>query len=65
MITLYHNNIQVTMLVTCLNFAGTGSRILLHSLSSCRRVIPLAKIHIEFEQGSKLPGTSSEALFII
>ena len=42
-ITLHHNNIQVTILVTCLNFAGTGSRILLHSLSLCLRVIPSQK----------------------
>ena len=28
-ITLHHNNVQVTIFVTCLNFAGTGSRILL------------------------------------
>ena len=35
-----HSNVQVT----CLNFAGTGSRISLHPLSSSRRVIPSRKI---------------------
>ena len=39
-----HSNVQATIFVTCLNFAGTGSRILLHPLSSSRRVIPSRKI---------------------
>ena len=39
-----HSNIQVTITVTCLNFAVTGSRILLPAVSSCRRVKPLRKI---------------------
>ena len=43
MITLHHDNVQVTIFVMCLNFAGTGSQILLHSLSLCRRVIPSRK----------------------
>ena len=30
--------------MTCLNFAGTGSWILIPALSSCRRVIPSRKI---------------------
>ena len=42
-ITLHHSNIQVTILVTCLNFAGTWSRILLHSLSLRHRVISSQK----------------------
>ena len=58
--TLHHNNIPVTKFVTCLNFASTGSRILLHSVSLCRA--PLAKNHIEFQRGNKILGTSSEAL---
>ena len=40
----WSNNVQVTIFVTCLNFAGTGSRILLPVVSSCRRVIPSQKI---------------------
>ena len=64
MIALHNNNVQVTIFGTCLNFAGTGSRILLHSLSSCRRVIPLRKFTLNLSGGSKLPGTSSEALFV-
>ena len=44
MIQSQHSNVQVTIFVTCLNFAGTGSRILLHPLSSSRRVIPSRKI---------------------
>ena len=32
-----HSNVQVTITVTCLNFAVTGSRILLHPLSLSRR----------------------------
>ena len=39
-----HSNLQVTITVTCLNFTGTGSRILLHPLSSSRRVILSRKI---------------------
>ena len=57
-----HSNVQVTITVTCLNFAITGSRILLHPLGSSRRGKPSWKIDIEFQWGSKLPGTSSEAL---
>ena len=34
------SNIQVTITVTCLNFAVTGSRILLHPLRSSRRRKP-------------------------
>ena len=33
-----------------------------HPVSLCHRVIPLRKKLIEFQQGNKLPGTSSEAL---
>ena len=43
--------------MTCLNFAGTGSRILLPPLSSSCRVIPSQKNHIEFQWGSKLSET--------
>ena len=43
-----HSNIQISIFVTCLNFAGTGSRILLNPVSSCRRVIPLRKISLNF-----------------
>ena len=39
-----HSNVQVTIFMTCLNFAGTGWRILLPPLSSSRRVIPSRKI---------------------
>ena len=39
-----HSNVQVTITMTCLNFAVTGSRILLHPLSSSRRVKPSRKI---------------------
>ena len=39
-----HSNVQVTITVTCLNFAVTGSQILLHPLSSSRRVKPSRKI---------------------
>ena len=49
-------SVQVTIFVTCLNFAGT-SFIEFESLSD-----PLAKNRIEFQWGSKLQGTSSEAL---
>ena len=38
------SNVQVTITVTCLNFAVTGSRILLHPLSSSRRGKPSRKI---------------------
>ena len=38
------NHKIVTIFVTCLNFAGTGLRILLPPLSSSRRVIPSRKI---------------------
>ena len=38
------SNIQVTITVTCLNFAVTGSRILLHPLSLNRRGKPSRKI---------------------
>ena len=59
-----HSNLQVTITVTCLNFAVTGSRILLPALSSSRRVETVAKNHIEFQWGSKLQGTSSKALVL-
>ena len=36
--------------MTCLNFAGTGSRILLHSVSLCRRVIPWQKIALNLNR---------------
>ena len=39
-----HSNVQVTITVTCLNFVGTESRILLPPLSSSRRVNPSRKI---------------------
>ena len=41
-----HNigHVQVTIFVTCLNFAGTGSRISLPAVSSGRRVKPSRKI---------------------
>ena len=39
-----HSNVQVTITVTCLNFAVTGSRILLHPLSSSCRGKPSRKI---------------------
>ena len=41
-----HNivHVQVTIFVTCLNFVGTGSRISLPAVSSCRRVKPSRKI---------------------
>ena len=39
-----HSNVQVTITVTCLNFAVTGSQILLHPLSSSRRVKRSQKI---------------------
>ena len=39
-----HSNIQVTITVMCLNFAVSGSRILLPAVSSCRRVKPSRKI---------------------
>ena len=39
-----HSNVQVKITVTCLNFAVTGSRILLHPLSSSRRGKPSRKI---------------------
>ena len=39
-----HSNLQVTITVTCLNFAVTVSRILLPAVSSCRRVKPSRKI---------------------
>ena len=54
--------VQVTIFMKCLNFAGGVSRILLHSVSSCHRVIPSRKNRIEFRWGNKLPGTRSEAL---
>ena len=38
-IHIWYSNIQVTIFVTCLNFARTGSQILLPAVSSCRRVI--------------------------
>ena len=38
------SNVQVTITVTSLNFAVTGSRILLHPLSSSRRGKPSRKI---------------------
>ena len=38
------SNVQVTITVTCLNFAVTGSRILLHPLSSSHREKPSRKI---------------------
>ena len=44
----------------CLNFASTGSRILLPPLSLSRRVIQSWKNRIKFQWGSKLQGTSSE-----
>ena len=40
------SNIQVTITVTCLNFAITGSQILLHPLSSSGRGKPSRKIAI-------------------
>ena len=43
-ITLHHNNLQVTIFVKCLNFAGTRSWILLPTVSLSRRVIPSLKI---------------------
>ena len=46
----------------CLNFAGTGSHILLPAVSSCRRVKPSRKIALNSNGGSKLQGTSSEVL---
>ena len=59
------SNVQVTIFVTCLNFAGTGSRILLiHWVWVVDRVIPSQKNCIEFQWGSKLQGTSSEALVL-
>ena len=42
--SLQRSNVQVTITVTCLNFAVTGSRILLHPLSSSRRGKPSRKI---------------------
>ena len=57
-----HNNVQVTITVTCLSFAVTGSRILLPAVSSCRRVETVAKIALNSNGESKLQGTSSEAL---
>ena len=41
-----HNivHVQVTIFVTCLNFAGTGSRISLPAVSACWRVKPSRKI---------------------
>ena len=44
MIQSQHSNVQVTITVTCLNFAGTGSRISLPPLSSSRRRIPSQRI---------------------
>ena len=41
-------NVQVSIFVTCLNFAGTGSRILLRPVSSSRRVIPSRKFTLNF-----------------
>ena len=49
-ITLHHDNIQVTIFVTCLNFANTGSRILLPSLSSSRGVIPSWKFTLNLNK---------------
>ena len=46
-----HSNVQVKIFLTCLNFAGTGSRILLPPLSSSRRVIPSQKIALNFNGG--------------
>ena len=43
-----HSNVQVSIFVTCLNFAGTGSQILLNPVSLCRRVIPSRKISLNF-----------------
>ena len=48
MIQSQHSNVQVSIFVTCLNFAGTGSRILLNPVSSCHRVIPSRKISLNF-----------------
>ena len=47
--TWFHHNVvtyklRVTITVTCLNFAVTGSQILLHPLSSSRRGKPSRKI---------------------
>ena len=45
--TWRNNNIvhvQVTLFVTCLNFSGTWSRILLPAVKSCQRVKPSRKI---------------------
>ena len=39
-----HSNVQVIITVTCLNFAGTGSQILLPPLSSSRIEILSRKI---------------------
>ena len=39
-----HSNVQVTITVTCLNFAVTESQILLPAVSSCRRGKPYRKI---------------------
>ena len=43
-----HSNVQVSIFMTCLNFAGTGSWILLRSVSSSRRVIPSWKFTLNF-----------------
>ena len=61
MITLHHNNVQVIGDVFEL------CRYRVANLTSFREFVsqpgPLAKImHIEFQRGNKLPGTSSEAL---
>ena len=44
MIQSQHSNVQVTITVMCLNFAGIGSQILLPPLSLSRRVILSQKI---------------------
>ena len=49
-ITLPHNNIQVTIFVRCLNFAGTRSQILLSPVSLCCRMIPSRKISLNFNR---------------
>ena len=41
-------NVQITIFMTCLIFADTGSRILLPPLSLSRRVIPSPKIALNF-----------------
>ena len=43
-ITTQYVGLQVTITVTCLNFAVTGSRILLHPLSLSRKGKPSRKI---------------------